>query len=78
MVEYGRKEKIPGTSCEKKWKELNARRDAERGSNNSGSGRLLHDELHSTSHSPATSPATNYTGYEDDDEEAATAPPALI
>ncbi|KAK6331240.1 hypothetical protein TWF696_003300 [Orbilia brochopaga] len=68
MVEYGRKEKIPGTSCEKKWKELNARRD-ERDSK-SGSGRLLHDDLppHSQSHSTATSPTSNCSGYEEEEE----------
>ncbi|KAF3144331.1 hypothetical protein TWF594_004854 [Orbilia oligospora] len=67
MVEYGRKEKIPGTSCEKKWKELNARRESEP---KSGPGRLPHDDLppNSQSHSNATSPATNYSGYEEEEE----------
>ncbi|EPS40358.1 hypothetical protein H072_5829 [Dactylellina haptotyla CBS 200.50] len=68
MIEYGRKEKIPGTSCEKKWKELNARRESERDSK-SGSGRLLHDDLppHSQCHSTATSPTTNFSGYDEED-----------
>ncbi|KAF3918180.1 hypothetical protein ABW20_dc0104427 [Dactylellina cionopaga] len=69
MMEYGRKEKIPGTSCEKKWKELNARRESERDSK-SGSGRSLHDDLpHSQSHSLATSPVTNFSSYEEEDGE---------
>ncbi|KAK6541362.1 hypothetical protein TWF694_007175 [Orbilia ellipsospora] len=70
MVEYGRKDKIPGTSCEKKWKELNARRESEKDPK-SGSGRLLHDDLppQSQSLSTETSPVTPYSNYEEDENE---------